>query len=247
MKKWLLHIALGSLVIIFTGLMLLYRSVGVSHRAGLTCTGLDICIADSASNSFISTEDVKRYLDSEYGKYLGCRIDSLNLTQIEHILKGKTAVLNSEAFITKDGILNITIQQRKPTVRFIGKDGGFYADESGETFPLQKTYASYVPVVDGCIPAETDSIYIRKVVDLVNFLEGSKKWQNKIVQISADSTGNLTFIPREGDVRFLFGQPEDVEEKMEKMEMYYSHIVPEKGEKTYRSVDLRYDNQIICK
>ena len=247
MKKWLLHIALGSLVIIFTGLMLLYRSAGVSHRAGLKCTGVEICIADSATNSFISTSDVKNYLDSEYGQYIGCRIDSLNLTNIENILKGKTAVLNSEVHVTKDGILNIHIQQRKPAVRFVGKDGGFYADESGETFPLQKTYASYVPVVDGCIPSETDTIYIRRVVNLINFVEGSEKWKNKIVQISADSTGNLTLIPREGDEKFIFGQPNNIEAKMEKMEMYYSYIVPEKGENTYRRVDLRYDNQIICK
>jgi cell division protein FtsQ len=247
MKKWLLHIALVSVMIIFMGLLLLYRSAGVSHRASLKCTGLDICIIDSASNSFISAGEVKKYLDDEYGKYIGCRIDSLNLTNIEQLLKGKTAVLNSEAYLTKDGVLNITITQRKPVVRFVGKEGGFYADENGETFPLQKTYASYVPVIDGVIPSETDSIYIQKVVNLINFVERSEKWQNKIVQISADSTGNLTLIPREGDERFFFGQPEDIEAKMEKMEMYYSHIIPGKGDKTYRRVDLRYEDQIICK
>lgn len=247
MKKWLIHISAAGIVIVFAVLMLMYRSIGSAHRQGLECKGVSICVTDSAMNSFISCSDVKRYLDTEYGTYTGCRIDSVDLNSIEDILKGKTAVLNSEVYVTKDGLLNISIEQRKPAVRFIGKNGGFYADENGETFPLQKTYSSYVPVIDGDIPSENDSICIRKMVRLVNYLENSSRWKNKIVQISTDSTGNLTLIPREGQEKFIFGQAEDIENKMDRMTLYYSHIIPEKGSKAYRSVDLRYDNQIICK
>ena len=247
MKKWLLHIAAVSIVVIFTGLLVVYHNAGARHREALTCTGVSICVTDSTLNSFISSADVKKYLDAEYGTYIGSRIDSVDLHAIEMILAGKTAVLNSEAFITKDGVLNIEIEQRKPAVRFIGKTGGFYADVNGETFPLQKTYASYVPVIDGCIPSEKDSLRIRKLVKFVNSLEESPRWRNKFVQMSSDSTGNLTLIPREGQEKFLFGQPEQIEEKLKRLEMYYGYIIPEKGEKAYRCVDLRYSDQIICK
>ena len=247
MKKWLLHIAAVSIVVIFAGLLIVYHSAGARHRETLTCTGVNICITDSTLNSFISSADVKKYLDTEYGAYIGSCIDSIDLHAIEKVLGGKTAVLNSEAFITKDGVLNIDIEQRKPALRFIGKTGGFYADANGETFPLQKTYASYVPVIDGCIPSEKDSPRIRKLVRFVNHLEESQRWKNKFVQMYSDSTGNLTLIPREGQEKFLFGQPEEIEKKLRRLEMYYGYIVPEKGEKTYRSVDLRYNDQIICK
>ena len=247
MKKWLLHIAAVSIVVIFTGLLVVYHNAGARHREALTCTGVSICVTDSTLNSFISSADVKKYLDAEYGTYIGSRIDSVDLHAIEMILAGKTAVLNSEAFITKDGVLNIEIEQRKPAVRFIGKTGGFYADVNGETFPLQKTYASYVPVIDGCIPSEKDSLRIRKLVRFVNSLEGSPRWRNKFVQMSSDSTGNMTLIPSEGQEKFLFGQPEQIEEKLKRLEMYYGYIIPEKGEKAYRCVDLRYSDQIICK
>ena len=247
MKKWLLHIAAATLISVFALLTLTYRSIGSGHRKGLECKGVSICVTDSAMNSFISSSDVKKYIDTEYGAYIGCGIDSVDLDAIENILEGKTAVLNSEVYVTKDGLLNISIIQRKPAVRFIGKNGGFYADENGETFPLQKTYSSYVPVIDGAIPSENDSICIKRMVRLVNYLEKSDRWKNKIVQMSADSTGNLTLIPREGQEKFLFGQPEDIENKMERMTLYYSHIIPEKGSKAYKTVDLRYNNQIICK
>ena len=126
MKKWLLHIAAATLISVFVMLMFVYRSIGSGHRKGLECTGVSICVTDSTLNSFISSSDVKRYIDTEYGSYIGCGIDNVNLDAIENILNGKTAVLNSEAYVTKDGLLNINIIQRKHAVSFIGKNGGFF-------------------------------------------------------------------------------------------------------------------------
>jgi cell division protein FtsQ len=62
-----------------------------------------------------------------------------------------------------------------------------------------------------------------------------------------DRKGELTLVPREGNEIFLFGQPHSVPEKFAKMEKYYTTIIPEKGAKKYKTVDVRFDNQIVCK
>ena len=46
---------------------------------------------------------------------------------------------------------------------------------------------------------------------------------------------------------FQFGQPVNIEDKFRRMEMYYSHIIPEKGADTYSWVSVEYDGQIVCK
>ena len=46
---------------------------------------------------------------------------------------------------------------------------------------------------------------------------------------------------------FIIGQPTSLEEKFEKMGKYYKVIIPEKGSDAYRTVDLRYKGQIVCK
>jgi cell division protein FtsQ len=84
-------------------------------------------------------------------------------------------------------------------------------------------------------------------MEIVNFIEKDRTWKDKIVQISVREDGDLILIPREGRERFLFGQPEDVEEKFSKMEKYYTHILPAKGEGHYRTVDLKYKGQIVCR
>lgn len=220
---------------------------GQSSRKPLICKGLKVVIADSTRNSFISRNDVRKFLESEYGQYKDIPLDSLNLDRIEKVLDSKSAINRTEAFVTKDGTLNITVTQRRPAVRFQGSGWGYYADAEGRTFPLQSSYASHVPVVDGNIPAMTDTVRIVKTTELVNFLENSSLWKEKFVQIRIDDKGDITLIPREGRERFIIGQPYEIEDKARKMEMYYTHILPEKGEKKYRTVDLRFKGQIVCR
>ena len=210
-------------------------------------------------NSFVTKADVRSYLDREYGNYIGIVVDSIDLTRIEDIIDGRSAVLKSQAYVTRDGILHVDVTQRKPVVRFQKKDGGFYADADGYIFPLQRTYASHVQIIDGNIPLAANSGYkgaiedpkekewFRNVMNVVNYIEKSKTWKDKIVQISVDAKKDLILIPREGNEMFLFGQPTDIEDKFRKMENYYTHIIPAKGEGHYRTVDLKYKGQIVCK
>jgi cell division protein FtsQ len=239
-------------------LVLAYMS-GVSCRAPLKCTGLNVVIADSSMNRFVSKADVKKFLDKEYGEYVGMLLDSIDLAKVEKIIDGRSAVNKSEAYTTRDGMLNVKVTQRTPVVRFQKSDGGFYADAEGFLFPLQSSYASRVQVIDGEIPLKANSGYkgeitdekerawLEKVIDLVNYMENSRTWKDKIVQITVCDGGELIMVPREGKERFHFGQPDEIQEKFRKMEKYYTAVVPAKGEKEYSVVNLEYDGQIVCR
>ena len=259
MSKTVRHIINGvSGVLLAACLVVAYMS-GVSCRAPLKCTGLNVVIADSSMNRFVSKADVKKFLDKEYGEYVGMLLDSIDLAKVEKIIDGRSAVNKSEAYTTRDGMLNVKVTQRTPVVRFQKSDGGFYADAEGFLFPLQSSYASRVQVIDGDIPLKANSGYkgeitdekerawLGKVIDLVNYMENSRTWKDKIVQITVCDGGELIMVPREGTERFHFGQPDEIQDKFRKMEMYYTAIVPSKGEKEYSVVNLEYDGQIVCR
>ena len=225
----------------------------------MKCTGLQVRIVDSLENSFVSRSDVKKFLDREYGTYIGMPQDSLDLVKMEEIVDSRSAVMKSQAYVTKDGTLHVDVTQRSPVVRFQKKEGGFYADAEGYIFPLQSSYASHVQVIDGNIPLAANSGYkgnisdkkemewFRRMMDLVNFIENSKTWKDKIVQIHVADNGDIALIPRKGKEMFIIGQPTSLEEKFDKMGKYYKVIIPEKGNDAYRMVDLRYRGQIVCK
>ena len=259
MSKTVRHIINGiSGALLAACLVVAYMS-GVSCRAPLKCTGLNVVIADSSMNRFVSKADVKKFLDKEYGEYVGMLLDSIDLAKVEKIIDGRSAVNKSEAYTTRDGMLNVKVTQRTPVVRFHKTDGGFYADAEGFLFPLQSSYASRVQVIDGDIPLKANSGYkgeitdekerawLGKVIDLVNYMENSRPWKDKIVQITVCDGGELIMVPREGTERFHFGQPDEIQEKFRKMEKYYTAVVPAKGEKEYSVVNLEYDGQIVCR
>ena len=137
--------------------------LGVSSRKGIRCKGVTITVTDSATNQFITPKEIRKFLDEEYTGYIGEPIDSIDLTRIEKILDSKSAILKSQAFTTKDSLLNIIVTQRKPVVRFQKGQGGFYADAEGHLFPLQNTYASHVLIVDGRIPLKLEYGYTGKL------------------------------------------------------------------------------------
>lgn len=247
-----------SAVILAACLVLAYLS-GVSCRAPLKCKGLNVEITDSSINRFVSEDDIRKYLEKEYGEYIGISLDSIDLAKIEKIIDGRSAVNKSQAYTTRDGMLNIKVTQRTPVVRFQKEDGGFYADKEGFLFPLQNSYASRVHVIDGEIPLnansgykgepadEAERIWLEKALKVISYMEDSRTWKDKIVQITVCDKGELVMVPREGKERFHFGQPDDIEEKFRKMELYYTSIVPAKGDKEYTHVSLEYEGQIVCR
>ena len=73
------------------------------------------------------------------------------------------------------------------------------------------------------------------------------KWEERISSISVSPSGMLTLVPEEGKEHFIFGRPENIEEKFGKMNEYYKRIKPAVEEGLYSSVNVQYKGQIICR
>ena len=248
-------IAVASCLLAATIFMIVRMSS--EKRRQLTCGGVRVEFADDYS--FVTQEDIEDWLKNEYGAYIGQRLDSVDLERVENILEKKSAILRTEAYTTLDGLLNVKVYQREPSVRFQKGNAGFYADSQGFLFPLQDNYTSRVPIIDGNVPIAFESGYkgqpkteaerdwLAKVTSLVGYIQASRVWSTNISQISVRPNGDLVMVPRQGRELFIFGQPEDIEKKFDKIGKYYSAIVPKKGEGYYSTVNVKFDGQIVCR
>lgn len=244
------------LVALLTGSVIVRKNTK-EDRSLLTCSEIRVEYADEFR--FVSPEDVRKYLDKHYGAYIGQRLDSIRLDRIEAILDAQSAVLKSEAYTTDDKVLHIRLTQREPVIRFQNGVHGYYADENGFIFPLQANYTSHVPIIDGYIPltvangykgapvSDFEKRWMSGVLTMVRTIDKSRVWKENIVQMHVNTAGDIVMVPREGKELFIFGSPFDADSKLKRMGDYYRYIVPEKGEGYYRTVNVKYDNQIICK
>ena len=238
-------------------LQLVGDRVAAGNRREVTCKGVDPLVADSLERRFVSPDDIRDWM-ADYGTYVGLPLDSVDLCRVEDIIDRKSAVRKSQAWLTDDGVLHISITQREPAVRFQSASGGFYADADGYLFPLQNRHTARVPVVDGALPlhlekgfkgepgTEAEQHWVASVLDLVRYLAARNEWNNLVGQIHVRKDGNLVLIPRDGTERFLFGSPTDIDAKFSRIRKYYEAIAPSR-EKPYQTVDVRYKGQIICK
>ena len=88
--------------------------------------------------------------------------------------------------------------------------------------------------------------WLDDILELATYIEHSI-WKDRIAQIHCDEGGELVIVPKDGIEKFLFGRPQEIEEKFGKMQIYYERILAEKADEEYNVVDLRYRKQIICK
>lgn len=228
-----------------------------AKRAEKVCTGLDVVFADSLK--FITAEDIQGFLDKQYGSYVGQKLDSVGLARIERLLEAKSAVMESEAWTTDDGMLHVSITQRAPAIRFQKGMMGFYADDTGFIFPTHKTFTAPVPCIKGDIPvtitpgfkgeleSEREKQWVLDVLALTRFMSKSKTLDGKIAEMSVNSDGDIVMTPTTGSETIIFGSPTDAGEKFTRLEKYYSHILPAKGEGYYKIVNVKYNGQIICR
>lgn len=255
MKTLTRHILSGIFLVLFCAGMGVVLHFARERRHTETCSKIEVSISEKYH--FVSEGQIKKRIESDYGAFLGRRLDSLGLARIEKIIDNESAVKKSQVWVSSDGVLHVMISQREPVIRFQKGDYGYYADETGSIFPLQKNYTSQVMVVDGNIPVNIAPGYkgkaplpeerqwVSNMLDMVDFMKRSHNWYDNIVQISVEENGDLVLIPRNGEEKFIFGKPEEFKARFARIERYYSSVKPQ--EQDYRSINVKYDGQIICR
>lgn len=256
MKPWLRYTIGGTfLAALSAGTVLLAREVR-DERHIVACNEVSVRIMDSYR--FVSEDDVKSYIVQDCGPCVGQRLDSLRLSAIENALDSRSAILRSEAWTTADGVLNVSITQRCPIVRFEGAGGGFFVDDTGFIFPLLEGFDLPIPVVEGALPLSAtggfkgeaatpgERLWIGRMLALVHYMQ-DHKWYDRIDKVKVSEKGDLELSFRDAPERVVFGVATDIAAKFARMDDYFNHIAPLNADTPYASVDVRFSGQIVCK
>ena len=167
--------------------------------------------------------------------------------------------MRCEAWTTDDGLLHVDITQRAPALRFQDGNTGFYVDEEGYIFPLHETFTAHVTTVEGSIPFVVPAGYkgeapdehaqqwIQGVLSMSRYLSASRTWQRNITKIQVRDGGDILLTLEERPERFIIGLPEDIPDKLARIGRYLTLIAPYKPEGYYKTVNVKYNQQIICR
>ncbi|MBD5067971.1 MAG: hypothetical protein HDT51_01265 [Alistipes sp.] len=90
-----------------------------------------------------------------------------------------------------------------------------------------------------------------KLLTFVESVENDAFWRSEVVQIIARTTPGgaleVDLVPRSGRHIVRFGRLEDVPRKFGKLMRFYRSGLPRIGWDEYRTIDIRYNDQVVCR
>ncbi|SES15382.1 cell division protein FtsQ [Pedobacter rhizosphaerae] len=245
---------------IFTGFAWLISLAGVVVLLGfinvkkqtVKCTDVKILIP--GADNFIEREEIDAILKEDQGILLGRNLEKINIHRIEQKLQSNPYIAFAKVYVDMDGVLHIEIKQRQPILRILNASGqDFYIDNDGLKMPISANFTANVLVATGNITEvfgrRIDTLHTQLAKDLyrtAKFIKKDTLWDNQIEQIVVDSQKDMELIPRVGDQRIILGNADSLEIKMKNLLIFYKKAMPQVGWDAYKTINIKYTNQIVC-
>lgn len=208
------------------------------------CQDVFINIEDNGSERFLNEKDVVNILESKRLYPKDKLLAWINIRAIEETLIKSPFISDAQCYKSQAGNVCISVSQYSPVVRVKAQNGDdYYVDSHGGLLPNTK-YISNIVVASGYI----DKNYSKRVLkSLGNIIAQNEFWQHEIVQINVMKDGTLEIVPRIGNHIVYLGTPDNFEDKLNRLELFYRYGLRKIGWSKYSYISVAFSNQIICK
>jgi cell division protein FtsQ len=235
-------VALGSVVLLVAAMQ------KKNHQL---CRGYEIEISGSEEQFFIDKKKVEQIL------FLGVNpvnepVNAFDLRQMEKKLKANVWVRDADVYFDNAGRLEIKVKEREPIARVFTESGNsFYIDTSADLLPLPETKHIQLLVFTNLPDAvqkqkKSDSLLMRQMVQMAEFINADPFWSAQVEQVAVTPNRNFELVPLIGKHVVEFGNAEQMEEKFQRLRIFYTQILPKAGLDHYEKIDVQYRGQVVA-
>lgn len=233
---------LGSLVLVLC-LFLIFRKPKTENPVG----SILIEIKALPNNiNFLTDADIHQRVDTIL------EMKNFSKAYCEMVLEKNPYIKRAEIFQDLSGKLKCIITQRQPIVRVINQyQKHYYIDKTGFKFAAQTGTSARVVVVNGNIqegvnPQDTLKTQIgQDIYAIASFVEQEVFWKQFTEQLYVDKNKDIHLIPKVGSFTIVMGNANNLKEKFENLKIFVTTILPKVGWDKYRTINVKYSNQIV--
>jgi len=182
------------------------------------------------------------------------KIDEINTAYLELKLSENTFLQDAKVYNDLNGNVYIKINQREPIIRVYRFNGiNYYIDKFGVKFQTSSNFIAHVPIANGNIfernnPGDTVYSFVAKqLYAIASYVDKQAFWKAQIEQIFVTRDNEFILIPKIGNHQILFGDANNLETKFEKLFVFYKEGLSRVGWSRYKTIDIRFDKQVVCK
>ncbi len=258
MKK-ILYISMW--VLLSAGVLIL-AGFAASEEKKVVCNEYEINILRNGENYFVEEDHIRELIQKNGDSLIGQTIGTIDVTALEMLVNTNPWVENAEVYMGINGKVKIDIIQREPLARIVNARGeSFYLDKKGRLLSWSSTFSPRMIIVNGAISETYNFDYTtnfsgtgeklkRTILDevyaMVSFMEKDSLWKAQFEQIYVNDQKEFELIPKIGDHRILFGDTSDMSRKLSKLKIFYTEGLNNTGWNQYDTINLKYNNQVVC-
>ena len=237
-------IAAGVLTIVLLGAASRIKS----HH---NCVGINVEIKNADELSFIGADDITDLININ-GVVVGKDISSINLLDLENVIKQNKWIKDVQLFFDNQNRLEVFIKQREPIARvFCLDNSSFYIDSKANRLPLTNKASARVLVVTGFTSnrdtlSSPDSTLLNNTTLLANKIANDSFWNAQVAQINITPKGTFELIPSLGNHVVDFGSVDSMDTKLRKLKAFYKQVYYVKNMSDYTRLNISYNNQIVA-
>lgn len=177
------------------------------------------------------------------GGLVGLPSSMLDIHELEQRILGVEAVRNAQVSLQLNGVLRISIDQRIPIVRLYSSEtSSYYLDILNKKISARPYLAARVPIASGAL----DETMSKKVYTLASYVQENPFAEALVEQIFVTDEKDLILIPKLHSHRVIIGDAVDLEDKFNRLQKFYKHGMNKVGWDEYKTINLKYANQIVC-
>ena len=235
-------------------LMLIVAAVERKKELTIGATVVEVTPLEDGA-LLIDSIDVIRLVEKTIGGSLDEMTASVvDESLVERALEENLFVKNAEVLLTANSNIKINIEQRVPILRVMDKMGAqYYLDKDGSRVPLSRHFTARTLVATGNITPHTPEFLTKKnhsmkdLFELTNFILNDPLWKAMFEQVHVTGQNDFVLVPKVGDQAIILGKwDSDVEAKFKKLKTFYEEGFSREGWRKYKTIDLRYRNQVVC-
>lgn len=192
-------------------------------------------------NLFITHENVSKLLIQNQDGLKNAPKEIIDLSVLESALNSNAMVKNAQVYMSIDGTLSAEVEQKRPIAR-VHTNASYYIDDEGSFMPLSKNYSARVPLVTGVVyKSKLETVYkIAKAIDEDDFLK------KHVIEIHQKEDKSIELKLRLYDFNIQLGDLNQLKKKINNFKAFYQKAIKDKTINTYSSVNLKFDNQVVC-
>ena len=176
--------------------------------------------------------------------------DSMDFAKIMKRFEQISYVKQANISVEPSGNLMVTISERQPIALVADGEKKIYVDQHGVRLPIVLGKTVDVPILYGFSATPmSDTLNSKTFKTVSNFLTTvlSKKVSNATIsEIAWTEKEGVVALTNQNGVKLIFGK-NNFATRLRNWEAFYGEVVKQKGIEAMRSIDLRFEGQIVTR